>query len=317
MKKKFIITIDTEGDNLWDYRGGEIGVRNAEYLPRFQALCDEFNFKPVYLTNYEMAKSKNFIAFAKKTQEEGRCEIGLHLHAWNSPPLYELPKQENGLAYLIEYPDDIMKAKLDYLHRLLCDTFGETPISHRAGRWAMNQKYFDLLIELGYKVDCSVTPKISWKKSMGQTKNSFGSDYKKYPSSPYFVNSSHIQEKRIWEAPVTVEIGHYFLHEKIHSPKKMAGEALRFLRGRPIWIRPNGNNLGEMLFLAKKIAVGDAPYLMFMIHSSELMPGGSPTFKTEESIEKLYLDLRILFAKIANDFEGSTFKEYYKETYGE
>ena len=46
----FIITIDTEGDNLWA-RPREITTRNAAYLPRFQALCETFRFKPVYLVN--------------------------------------------------------------------------------------------------------------------------------------------------------------------------------------------------------------------------------------------------------------------------
>jgi len=43
----FIITIDTEGDNLWA-NPREITTHNAAYLPRFQSLCERFRFKPVY-----------------------------------------------------------------------------------------------------------------------------------------------------------------------------------------------------------------------------------------------------------------------------
>src|SRR5207237_8194683 len=50
----FIITIDTEGDDLGS-SPREITTRNAKYLPRFQALCTRFKFRPVYLTDYEMA----------------------------------------------------------------------------------------------------------------------------------------------------------------------------------------------------------------------------------------------------------------------
>ena len=32
-----------------------------------------------------------------------------------------------------------------------------------------------------------------------------------------------------------------------------------------------------------------------MLHSSELMPGGSPTFRREEQIETLYADLEKVF----------------------
>ncbi|MDR8263551.1 deacetylase, partial [Acinetobacter baumannii] len=48
----FLITIDTEGDNLWQ-KHDSITTENARYLPRFQQLCEKYGFKPVYLTNYE------------------------------------------------------------------------------------------------------------------------------------------------------------------------------------------------------------------------------------------------------------------------
>ena len=39
-------------------------------------------------------------------------------------------------------------------------------------------------------------------------------------------------------------------------------------------------------------------YVEFMIHSSELMPGGNSTFRTNDSIEALYKDLEELFSYI-------------------
>ena len=53
-KPAFIITLDTEGDNLWE-SGPVITTQNTRFLPRFQALCEKYSFKPVWLTNYEMA----------------------------------------------------------------------------------------------------------------------------------------------------------------------------------------------------------------------------------------------------------------------
>ena len=48
-----------------------------------------------------------------------------------------------------------------------------------------------------------------------------------------------------------------------------------------------------------------------MLHSSELMPGCSPYFPNNESIENLYADLEVLFAIAQNSFEGVTCKEFY------
>lgn len=85
-KIPFIITIDTEGDNQWaDTK--EIFTTNTKGLPRFQDLCNRYGYKPVYLTNYEMACDDEFVEFGKTCMHENQCEIGMHLHAWSSPPL--------------------------------------------------------------------------------------------------------------------------------------------------------------------------------------------------------------------------------------
>ena len=47
-----------------------------------------------------------------------------------------------------------------------------------------------------------------------------------------------------------------------------------------------------------------------MLHSSEFMPGGSPSFPTAEAIEKLYRDMEKLFAAAAPFFRGATLTEY-------
>ena len=101
----FIITIDTEGDDLWA-NPREITTRNSQYLPRFQSLCERFRFKPVYLANYEMAMSDVFVEFARDVIARGAGEIGMHLHAWNSPPLVPLTSDDFRFhPYLIEYPE--------------------------------------------------------------------------------------------------------------------------------------------------------------------------------------------------------------------
>ena len=73
--KRFFIPIDTEGDNLWAWREGDpICTENAKFLPRFQSLCEEYGFRPDYLTNYEMASDNFFRDFAGNKQAQGpRC----------------------------------------------------------------------------------------------------------------------------------------------------------------------------------------------------------------------------------------------------
>ena len=80
-----LLTIDTEGDNMWA-RPREITTRNARRLPRFQGLCERHGLKPTYLTNYEMATDPAFVDFGRDVLARGTGEIGMHLHAWHSPP---------------------------------------------------------------------------------------------------------------------------------------------------------------------------------------------------------------------------------------
>jgi hypothetical protein len=310
--KYFIITIDTEGDNLWEYKqGGTIYTQNARYIPRFQELCQKYNFKPVYLMNYEMAHDDFFVDFANQTLNNNKCEIGIHIHAWNNPPNYELEKRGKkcGLPYLIEYPKNIMREKIDIMYNLLKEKFNADIVTHRSGRWAMNQDYFDLLIERGIKMDCSVTPHYSWRNTRGYSPGSAGSDYSGRPETPFFVQHSNLQDK-ILEIPMSVRVFRR-LQQKRLSIRGLASQIKTIFFGSPVWLRPRGNNLQDMLFLVDYEKKSCDEYIMFMLHSSELMPGGSPTFRNAESIENLYNHLEILFSIISKDFQGITLKDYY------
>jgi len=50
----------------------------------------------------------------------------------------------------------------------------------------------------------------------------------------------------------------------------------------------------------------------FMLHSSELMPGGSPTFLTGSDIEHLYEYLHRLFEELSDWCRGMTLKEFHR-----
>ena len=134
LNKAFIITIDTEADNQWDY-DAPIKTENIKYLPRFQELSEKYGFKPVWLTNYEMAEDPHFVEYMREKQDKGLCEIGMHLHAWNTPPESPLNRSVRERDYLIEYPVDVMEKKIATMTETLEKNFGRAPVSHRSGRW--------------------------------------------------------------------------------------------------------------------------------------------------------------------------------------
>jgi hypothetical protein len=79
------------------------------------------------------------------------------------------------------------------------------------------------------------------------------------------------------------------------------------------WLRPNGQNRDSMLAILKLACEEQWPCVEFMLHSSELMPGGSPTFQTQDDIEALYDNLELLLSKAVEKFRGQTLTEFYDE----
>ena len=317
----FIITIDTEGDDLWARSWGsrEITTRNAAYLPRFQSLCERFRFKPVYLTNYEMAMSDVFVEFARDVVARGACEIGMHLHAWNSPPLDPLTDDDFFYhPYLIEYPEQVMKEKIRTLTRLLEDRFDQEMVSHRAGRWGFDGRYAAMLLDDGYRVDCSVTPGIDWGGNPGDPRGNGGSDYTAFPGRPYFLSPPDISAPAsggLLEVPMTTCSSGLYRKAPWAYRVPLIRQAAHKVSPKLSWLCPSPllekHNLKAMLQVAHAARADGAAHVEFMLHSSELMPGGSPSFRNASDIERLYESLEILFVGLSAWCRGVTLKELH------
>ncbi|SCY70251.1 hypothetical protein [Butyrivibrio sp. INlla14] len=303
MNKYFLVSVDTEGDNQWDTQKG-ISTENAKYLPRFQELCEKYSLFPVWLCNYEIVEDSFFVNYMRCKQNEGKCEIGMHLHAWHTPPDFELSQVTDQRDYLIEYPEDIMEQKIKTMTDLISEKFGRAPVSHRSGRWAMDDRYFRLLEKYGYKVDCSVTPHVNWNGNLGRS-GVPGTDYSMYSEKPYMYSST------LMEIPVTIRNMHFYDIDKVNGIYSSLKELKHMLTGTQQWLRffDTTSGYGVKKLLSK---VCNEEILLFMVHSSELMPGGSPAFPDDESIEKLYNMLDECFSYAQNQgYKGITMRDYY------
>jgi hypothetical protein len=312
----FLITIDTEGDDIWS-NPTQVTTENARYLPRFQALCEKYGLKPTYLTNYEMASSDRFVEFARDAMKGGSAEVGMHLHAWNSPPV-KAGGRRAEMPYLIEFPEAEMAEKVRFMTSLLEERFGEKVVSHRAGRWAFNATYAKILLGHGYRVDCSVTPHVSWRDVKGYADGPGGTDYRGFPSEPYFIDPEDIRSagsSSLLEVPMTIASNRSPIGTAVREVARATPRMFRKAADRAFpavsWFRPSGRNLAAMQKLLRERK--NSTYIEFMLHSSELMPGGSPNFRTERSIDGLYDDLERLFAEAQGGYRGLTLREFRDE----
>lgn len=301
--KYFIITIDTEGDNLWNYHKGDIvTTENAQFIPRFQELCNKYGFIPVWLTNYEMIMSDDYVSYIKKIAENKQCEIGIHIHAWNNPPIYDLNGNYSGTPYLIEYPKDIMRAKFKATYDLIEERIGICAKSHRSGRWAMDSKYFEILEEFGILADCSYTPLVSWANNVGET-IAGGSDYSKVPNNTHSIGN-------IIEVPVTIRN-----MSRFNFRGSLKQNIRKLISGNQVWLRPAINSTDDMMQLIDRVSdENDTDYLEFMMHSSELMPGGSPYFRDDKAIDKMYQSVERIFSYVCKKgYTGISLEEYARQ----
>ena len=300
-KRYFMITVDTEGDNIWEYKAQRKKLlipqtKNALYISKFQQLCEKYQFYTTYFVDYEMAQSTAFMELGREIIKKNSGEIGMHMHAFSTPPFYELSDlRGKGLAFAGEYPQNVLYQKMEYMTKMLQDTFQIRISSHRGGRWYLDNRILKILDRLGYWVDCTVTPGVSWKSTKGQTGNSHGSDYSTYKSKVYKIKNTNL-----WELPVT-----------IRNKVILKYKTKNFIQQQKVWLRPNGVNLKDMIWLVDNSLGKTQNYLEFMIHSSELMPGANPTFKTNKEIDRLFQQMDDLFFYIKEKgYEGITCSNY-------
>lgn len=296
----FIVTVDTEGDNLWNWKqGDEITTENSKYIPRFQTLCEKYGVKPVYLVNYEMASDENFMKYLKQKSIEEKCEIGMHLHAWNTPEKFILENKYPGNPYITEYPYEVMYQKMKFMTDLLEEKTDQKMKVHRAGRWASNDTMFQVLKELGYLVDCSLVSQMDLSLLPGRSIDC-GFDYRKIPNCCFEIQPG------LLEVPMTTAKLHHFQGSKLLSRAK------HLIIGERLWMRTATSSDINLIKVLKKKIYNNEEYIEFMIHSSELMAGGSPYFSTEEDIEKHYCMLEKIFFIAAERCETLTLSEFEK-----
>jgi len=308
---KFIITIDTEGDNQWDH-GRKLTVENVKYVDRFQVLCEKYGINPTYLVTSEICEDPFAQKLFSEYVKENRAEVGAHLHSWTTPPFLSVAGYRNNddnHIFASELNYDLVSNKIKNLTEQIIKTIGKVPTSFRSGRFGFNDIVARALIENNYLVDSSVTPFVSWSEQRGLPGGVGGPD---------FINSSPFPEiysfkyGSLTEIPVTIlptimplsknhRIARYYFRNVNNN---LFLKILRklFYTSQPVWLRPTPDMtsalLNALVIEARRI---NLPYLTMMFHSSELMPGCSKYRPDEQSIEELYSLLASFFSTLDSD----------------
>lgn len=306
---RLVVSIDTEEEGLWGGKYPRTGntTANLRGLNRFQELCDRYGVLPTYLIDAPVLDDSIAVEFLRTVQDDGRGEVGAHLHPWCNPPFQ--PESAHEESYLCNLPEKVQREKLTWLTEAIEAKFGTRPTSFRAGRYGLDHVGAGILRELGYLVDSSVTPFID-------RSNDGGPNFESATHLPYLIDASNLctpattaidsdADERLLEVPVSLgysrpnfEFAHRVRRAAMHPwlrRMRAVGIADRLGIARLIKFSPEQASAERMRQLIDAYRRQQAPVMVLLFHSTSLMPGFSPYVRESSHLEEFFNRLEKTF----------------------
>lgn len=262
-KPRLIFTIDTEEAFDWShFARGDYRVERPDGLERLQSLLEEFSVKPIYFLTYPVMTDAENAGFFRRLAEQGRADLGLHPHQWNTPPLGGYDSAY--YSWQCNLPLDAQIAKLKALSQTFVRSFGFAPLAHRAGRYGVNAKAYRAIAAAGLHHDFS--PSVAFDFSPGG-----GPDFSMMSNAPYEIETP---EGRVFVTPVSgaraIKGGRFFLDQE-KAGARSASAALT----APMRLSCENTRFDDLVALTRHLVKSGASALTFSLHSTTLTPGGN------------------------------------------
>ncbi len=300
-----VVTVDTEEDLWGAYGVRNPTVRNVARLPAFQELCDRYGARPTYFVNFPVVDDPEGGDVLGGLAAGGRCEIGTHIHAWNTPPFDE--RDGPGWSMLSALPEDVARTKVTSVHTRIADRFGEAPVSFRSGRWGFGPSVARILAELGYRVDSSVTPFVDWRPEGGP-------DYREAPAAPYRFEPDEplvpAPEGALLELPATIgalrgdtaarAAVRRAIGKRVPRWAGLVGALDRAGLLSVRWLSPELASGSEMRRLATNLVARGSRVLNLTLHSPSLVPGLTPFVQDQGGLERFLARLEEVLALMSD-----------------
>ena len=288
---RYCVTVDTEEEWDWNsgYPTGPTRPENIRRLPEFQERMTAVGAAAVYFTNHAVLADPIGRAIIRELSTKPNVEIGLHIHPWNTPPLAPVDKVSARDSFLHNLPWDEQRAKLDSTLAAFAEA-GLKPTSFRGGRYSTSPQIQDHLRAAGVWVDCSVLPFNTWADDGAP-------DYRTRGLAPVRKPPQQLGGQAVWELPLTygyTRRNQAFWHRALTLADSRVGRGLR-LTGildrtgivSKAWLNfenPLGERMLQFLAVLRRLR---PPFVSFTLHSSSLLPGGSPYNRTAADVAKM------------------------------
>jgi peptidoglycan/xylan/chitin deacetylase (PgdA/CDA1 family) len=298
------VTIDTEEDNWGEYDRPSFSVENISRIPRLQEIFAAHGIRPTYLVTYPVATSPEAVDILKSYHAAGACEIGSHLHPWNTPPVEEERTPFN--SFVSHLPVALQLRKIRTLHDAIAGNFGVEPTSFRSGRWGFSDEVAWSLMQMGYRVDTSISPALDWREYQGP-------DYSNCSDEPFLYRvqgSTDRPGQSLLEVPATVGFVqggplaarvYRTIRSKVPAGPKILAALDRLGAVNRVCVSPEIDDARSMTqFTRARLARGASGINMFF-HSPSLLERCSPYVSTPEDLSAFLerIDAFLTFARSA------------------
>lgn len=276
------ITIDVEEEGLFSgsYIREGAGVTNVRRLDKLGWLTREFNLPLTLLVDYPVAADPECAETLKHLHSTLGSEIGAHLHPWNTPPFNEDNPLDSATI-----PPDTLRQKLHTLTSTIEQNTGVRPASFRMGRWDFSDAVREAVAEHGFKVDASVAP---------LKMTPAGGEHFLSSADPYWLDTpGGLLEVPLSMTPIIPGSPHMAHSLYKRFPVGVGKTAIKkFSQFGAVGIQPVWYSAPAMRMAARLHQSRGGEVLTMFFHSSELLPGASPHFPTEASVERFIAKIR-------------------------
>jgi hypothetical protein len=297
-----VVVVDTEEEFDWTapFDSTSRGTTNILFQPLAQEIMDRHGVVPTYVIDYPVVDSPDAVSILRSIADEGRCEIGAHLHPWVSPPIEEQVNVHNSFPGNL--PPSLEREKLARLAERIEKAFSCRPIVYKAGRYGVGPNTFQTLRQLGFRVDTSVVPHTDFSASGG-------SNFKTFPSGPFLAGGDLVA------LPLSV---HFTGALAAAGPKlypslaaaaqlRLPGLAARLGLLERLRLSPEGHNVNDLKRQTRAALARGERYFMLTYHSSTLLPGATPYARHEIERDAFLNTLDTYFKFFSRECSG-TFK---------
>jgi hypothetical protein len=300
------LVIDAEEDFDWEAPtdGTPYSTRCMRQINELHEILGAYGARPTYLVTYPVLEDRDVVRLLEREASRGRCQMGVQLHAWVTPPFEEEARRQSSFAgnlYL-----DLEERKLLRLKEKFITSFGRAPRTYRSGRYGLGYQSALLLEKHGFEIDTSLAPRTTMTAEGGP-------DYARYDYEIFWFG----EQRNLLEVPLCRSIVGWggalgrALYRRCSAGRLRRFKAPSLLAASGIAERvtlsPEGNDISAMSRLVHGLLARGQSILPISFHSSSLSPGCNPYVRSRADLHGLYDRLSALLAHLVDDL-GFTFR---------